>query len=75
MTCVCLRNAFRARTPRRLGLLLGAPVAALGLAWWAVAPSGGTTAAETAAEFAAVPLQTLIFIHRGDVLVPEAGRQ
>jgi hypothetical protein len=74
MTCLCLQGHCRSRHRPWLVLLLGAPVLALGLAWWSVMPAAESGPGPTEAASAGLPLQTLVFLHRGDAVLAEVGQ-
>jgi len=61
MTTCGLHHVCASRARAGLALLVGTLVGVLALGcWWAYVPADGETA----------PLQTLIFMHRGDLPVP-----
>lgn len=74
MTCLCIQGHCRSRLRPWLVLLAGGPLLALGLAWWPVMPAAEAEPGPTEAASAGLPLQTLVFLHRGDAVLPEAGQ-
>lgn len=74
MTCLCIQGHCRSRLRPWLALLAGVPVLALGLAWWSAMPAAEAEPGQKEAGATGLALQTMVFLHRGDGGLPEAGQ-
>jgi hypothetical protein len=69
MTTLGHHHLYGSRTCTGLALFIGAPLLVLAIGWWVFAKWTGDAPSAVLGDGVA-PLQTLIFMHRGDVPAP-----